>query len=256
MPRKKVVETHYYLKEGQKARNVECIIYPDAVIMPTDEGGQPIGTPWGRIVAYMDNLRVKAALSPLHDEDTYDYDDVQKRRERYVDHHGATEQSVLDEVLPKVGEKKKPHYHLMLCFAGGRTRDGLSQMLAGLVDIPVWRWQVIESVYGATRYLAHMDCKDKPHYNASLVVPFGGFSLAPLADTDDVSSLAVTQEIHKAIADEGIRYYSQLDRWSRRTGDINVMRNVQGRVGYWYRYLSDCSAERAERAERRKAEGA
>ncbi|MDI6545795.1 replication protein [Leuconostoc suionicum] len=111
------------------------------------------GRNWG-IVVYPDSLPKNwkeiistepVAISPLHDKD----------------------------VNPD-GEKKKPHYHLVLNYKGNKSFEQIDEIARALkAPIP----QRISSLTGAVRYLTHMDNPEKYQYDSSLIETYGGFDL-------------------------------------------------------------------------------
>lgn len=111
------------------------------------------GRNWG-IVVYPDSLPKNwkeiistepVAISPLHDKD----------------------------VNPD-GEKKKPHYHLVLNYKGNKSFEQIDEIARALkAPIP----QRISSLTGAVRYLTHMDNPEKYQYDNADIQTFGGFDL-------------------------------------------------------------------------------
>lgn len=115
------------------------------------------------------DLHVPMAVSPLHDRDVYAAD---------KDGH-------------KAGEVKKPHYHVMMCFAGKKSLDQVYQMVAESLGIK--HVEPIDDARGYCRYLTHMDDADKAQYNPADVITISGFDYAGLmaptkAQTDQIRS--------------------------------------------------------------------
>lgn len=225
--------------EKQRARNVETLIYPEDIEVADGE------TVRGRIMSYVEGLRVPAALSPLHDHDPYTLEDVRK----WVKRNEERREDIAwwEAHLPEVGQMKKAHYHLMMSFKGNKTREQLSGMLSDLCAVPVNRWEVIEHWDASLRYLAHLDSKDKYPYNPQEIVGFGGLDLSPLVRSDEISRLNAQEEIRQAIRKEGIRFYNQLLDWAYGTGEYDYIASVSGKTSMWCQYLNGRSAERAAR---------
>ena len=111
------------------------------------------GRNWG-IVVYPESLPKNwkeiistepVAISPLHDKD----------------------------VNPD-GEKKKPHYHLVLNYKGNKSFEQIDEIARALkAPIP----QRVSSLTGAVRYLTHMDNPEKYQYDNADIQTFGGFDL-------------------------------------------------------------------------------
>lgn len=242
-----------YLQKGERARNVECIIYPEDITdLKTDDEGNEVETAFGRIVSFVDALRVPAALSPLHDEDVYDMEGIRKWQKRYLASHAGSTLEEAKEASPRLGDKKKAHYHLMMKFQGAKGPEQLSAMMEGLVTIPTWRWEVIEHVGSSIRYLAHLDCKDKPLYQAAQVIPFGGMDISSLCRTDETSKWEADEAIMYAIREYRFIWFNQLADWASNQGSYEISASIKGRYGYWCQYLQGRSLQR--NADKKKAE--
>lgn len=105
-------------------------------------------------------LRLKgtsSAVSPLHDRD-----------------------------INPTGEKKKPHYHIILSFNNPTTYNNVksfSDDFNGTIPIP------LESVVGYYRYLTHKDNPEKVQYNEEEIKLFNGFDPVELLTESEVTSL-------------------------------------------------------------------
>lgn len=69
------------------------------------------------------------------------------------------------------GELKKPHYHVMIYFAGKKSQSGAQEIFDSICGVGC---TVVESRQGYARYLCHFDNPDKAQYSASDVRAFGG----------------------------------------------------------------------------------
>lgn len=245
------------LGDGEKARNVEFILYDDGIVLPKDAVGNPMVNVHGRLVSFLDSAGLKCALSPVHDLDVYDLEDVIAYRARYAKRHGL--KATAEEVIinsPDVGTPKEPHRHLHCYASGPRTLDWWLDWISPLCETyPAWRVWYIERPDTATRYLAHLDSEDKPHYPATAVEGFGGMDLSPLWHSDEIQTMHADVDIKSAIQSEGIRYYNQLYDWACETGDYNIMRNVKGAHSFWCQYLGGRLAIRNENMKRKSMRG-
>lgn len=84
------------------------------------------------------------------------------------------------------GEKKKPHWHVLLTFSGVKTQSQVKEITKKLnAPLP----QACKDIRGACRYLCHMDNPEKAQYDTKDVVCIGGFDflskIAGAADTDE-----------------------------------------------------------------------
>lgn len=101
-----------------RTRNYASVVYPESA--PDN---------WREI---LDEHRVPAFISPLHDLD----------------------------VNPD-GEIKKAHYHVMLCFEGPKTVEQASSIFN---DIGGVGCEIVNSLRGYARYLCHLDNPEKHQY--------------------------------------------------------------------------------------------
>ena len=88
---------------------------------------------------------LQVAISPLHDRD-----------------------------VDPTGELKKPHYHVILCYAGPTSYNvvkGLTDSLKGPIPQP------LEQVRGYYRYFTHMDNPEKYQYSPDTIETINGFSI-------------------------------------------------------------------------------
>lgn len=94
----------------------------------------------------LDDLRIEWAESPLHDQD-----------------------------INPTGEKKKPHWHLLLCFPNVKSFEQVKS-ICDSINAPIP--QRCQSMRGTVRYMAHLDHPDKAQYSASKIIGHGGFDVA------------------------------------------------------------------------------
>lgn len=121
---------------------------------------------------------ISFAVSPLHDKD------------------------ISDEVSK---ELKKPHYHIILSFAGPTTDKTVNDIMKEInqpIAIP------LESVRGYYRYFVHKDNPEKYQYNEALIELFNGFDVTDVLNNFEVFSCL--KEIQRFILDNHIIEYSHL----------------------------------------------
>lgn len=136
----------------ERYRLFACVLYPES--LPDD------------FLDRIDNLHVKAFLSPLHDKD----------------------------ISPDTGKLKKPHYHLFLMFDGKKSIPAVQRLLIDAIDSNWNPWlEVIQSCYSYSRYLCHLDNGNVPWkriYPIDEVKEFGGADyLATIASNKDFLSI-------------------------------------------------------------------
>lgn len=126
------------------------------------------------------SLHIKAALSPLHDQDTYSAEDVDDWHERHKDNDGRPlthDARGAELVPPEVGQPKPAHWHVLVTFGGPKSYQQLADMFAPL---HVKAFYNVESKDGLLRYFCHLDDPDKARYELDGVTGFGGIDLSAL----------------------------------------------------------------------------
>ncbi len=107
-----------------------------------------------------------------------------------------------DNDITEIGEPKKPHYHLLLCFDGPITLTNVTnyaKRIGAANDVV----QPVGSVRGIVRYFCHKDNPDKYQYTEDVVQCRNGF------DPSDYFNLTVTQQ--KVIKRKLIEYIQDND---------------------------------------------
>ena len=117
-----------------------------------------------------------------------------------------------DKDLTEIGEPKKPHYHVVICFDGPTTYNTAleyAKRVGSANDVI----QPVGSVRGIVRYFCHKDNPDKYQYSEDIIQCRNGF------DPSDYFSLTVTQtkalkrKVTTLIRDNDINEYAELIDW-------------------------------------------
>ena len=92
-----------------------------------------------------------------------------------------------DKDITEIGEPKKPHYHVVICFDGPITYHNVMNYIirVGAANDVV---QPVGSVRGIVRYFCHKDNPDKFQYSEDIIQCRNGF------DPSDYFALTVTQQ--------------------------------------------------------------
>lgn len=114
-----------------------------------------------------------------------------------------------DKDKTDIGEDKKPHYHVMICFDGPTTYNTMLEYgkRVGAANDVV---QPVGSVRGMTRYFCHKDNPDKFQYSEDVIQCRNGF------DPKDYFALTVSQQkafkikVIQFIQDNDIEEYATL----------------------------------------------
>lgn len=112
-----------------------------------------------------------------------------------------------DKDINPTGEKKKAHYHIILCYSGPTTFKCVKSITDSLNQpIPI----ALEQVRGYFRYLTHKDNPEKYQYDEKEITTINDF------DIDNYNDLSVSQinaikiELQKIIRDNDIYEYCDL----------------------------------------------
>lgn len=97
-------------------------------------------------ISILDEDHLCFAVSPLHDLDEFE----------------------------DTGELKKPHFHVILQFAGKKSVEQIQDICDRIGHA---QFSVVQNMRGAVRYLAHLDSPDKHRYNEDDIKVHGGFQL-------------------------------------------------------------------------------
>lgn len=114
-----------------------------------------------------------------------------------------------DKDMTEIGEPKKPHYHVLMCFDGPTTYNTMLEhgKRVGAANDVV---QHVGSVRGIVRYFCHKDNPDKFQYSEDVIQCRNGF------DPKDYFSLTVSQtkaikrRLTSFIRDNDIEEYADL----------------------------------------------
>lgn len=141
-------------------------------------------TDWRDILA---QTGLQCAISPLHDRD-----------------------------IDPDGNPKKPHWHVILCYAGPTSYSVVCKLTEQLhAPIP----QVLEQVRGYYRYFTHMDNPDKAQYDVSDITTINGFSVMDYSELTRSEVDKVLMRLTDCIDSANITEYAVLMRLLRDSGD-------------------------------------
>lgn len=149
----------------------------------------------------LEETGIQFAVSPLHDKD-----------------------------INADGEKKEPHYHVMLQFTGPTTYKNVCNLTEGIGGtIP----KKIESARGYYRYLIHADNPEKEQYEYKDIKCYNGFEV-DLTETEEVIML---KKICSIIRGAEITEYKQLMDYFEDIGDNDFWRLCSKKTIFLNSYL-------------------
>lgn len=150
---------------------------------------------------------LQVAISPLHDMD-----------------------------VDPTGELKKPHYHVILCYAGPTSYN----VVKGLTDslkcpIP----QPLEQVRGYYRYFTHMDNPEKYQYSPDAIETINGFSIMDFVELTKSEVLTVKRKLQSLIREKNILEYSDFMDYLQDSENMEQEYDVASNNTYFFeKYIS------------------
>ena len=160
------------------------------------------------IVDALEELGVQCAISPRHDKDVYTKEDFEKWLRK-------------NEKEPewKVGDLKKPHYHILFHFGGPTTWNNVKQICDTIgATIP----KKVFSNSGYYNYLCHLGEKDKAQYNPKDIRILNGYTIT-LSESEEIQ---LRYDIISDINKEDIKEYRQIVDLYRDNGDVDKFKIV------------------------------
>lgn len=141
-----------------------------------------------------------------------------------------------DKDKTELGEPKKPHYHVMLCFDGPITYQN-AKTYSDRVGSANGVIQPVGSVRGMIRYFCHLDNPDKYQYNESVIQCRNGF------DPKDYFSLTISQQkafkrkVTEFISDNQIEEYAELIDYLLYSDEMDMYDIASQNVFYFTQYI-------------------
>lgn len=103
--------------------------------------------------------------------------------------------------------EKKPHYHIILCYAGPTSYNVVKCITTKLnATIPM----PLEQVRGYYRYLTHEDNPEKAQYDKSEIKHLNGFDIRDFVELTKTEISKIKKEIRDIIYERCITEYSDL----------------------------------------------
>ena len=130
-----------------------------------------------------------------------------------------------DSDLNPTGEKKKPHWHVIICFDSVKSIEQARDFFEKINGVGC---DIVLSKRGYLRYFCHLDNPEKCRYSVNDVLSFGGGDYLTLIESS-ADKLVCMMEIEKFCEMFNVFSYSQLRR---------LLRNYHFD---WYRYVVDNS---------------
>lgn len=110
-----------------------------------------------------------------------------------------------DKDVDPTGEKKKPHYHVILCYPGPVTFKMVNDLMQEFNQpIP----KALESVAGMYKYFTHKDNPDKYQYDEKDIQRFNGFDPNMVLNSEEVYAALI--KIQNFVIELDLYEYSYL----------------------------------------------
>ena len=107
--------------------------------------------------------------------------------------------------IDPTGEPKKPHYHVIACYAGP-TSYNVVKGLTDALNAPIP--QALEQVRGYYRYLTHKDNPEKAQYDEHDIKTINGFDIMDWVELSKSEVLSIKRELQTLIRESDILEYS------------------------------------------------
>ena len=133
------------------------------------------------------------------------------------------------------GSKKKPHYHIMLCYSGPTSFNVVKRITERLnATIP----QVVSNVKGLYRYFTHEDNPEKEPYDKKDILALNGASIGDYIELTKSEILKMKLEIVDWIEKRDILEYRDLLVSLKDCGELELFDFASNHTLLFYNYIS------------------
>ena len=134
------------------------------------------------------------------------------------------------------GEPKKPHYHVILCYAGP-TSYNVVKALTDSLNCPIP--QPLEQVRGYYRYFTHMDNPEKYQYSPDTIETINGFSIMDFVELTKSEVLTAKRKLQSLIRERNILEYSDFMDYLQDSENMEQEYDVASNNTYFFeKYIS------------------
>lgn len=163
-------------------------------------------------------MGLQALISPLHDSDKWESDDLGEPPKH------------------KKGDKKKAHWHIILCFDSVKSRDQIKEITDKLGFVGQIK---VLSIKGSVRYLTHKDNPEKAQYNEKDIINIGAVDLEKLikSKTDlENDSFNLFQRVFNDILEFQLFEFSDLVNFEIGNGDSELFQHIVKHAFFFGQY--------------------
>lgn len=101
------------------------------------------------------------------------------------------------------GEFKKPHWHVLIMFAGKKSPDSVKELTESFGGVGLEKVQTLKAY---ARYLCHLDDDDKAQYNPEEVLCFGGSDYRRYLTKDIEKDVVIGEIVDYILENEGVTF--------------------------------------------------
>lgn len=172
-------------KEQDKGRYWALVVYPSKEELEEKnpdckyDGSQGYGSAPNNWIQLLQDQGLPVAISPLHDQD-----------------------------IEPDGSVKKPHYHVIVCYANNTTFNAVVKTYTSPLNAPIPK--CLASVRGMYRYHCHLDNPEKYQYPDDQRVFLNGFDIAEYVELTRAEETEIIERIRGYIIDNHIYEYCDL----------------------------------------------
>lgn len=138
------------------------------------------------------DLRIPAAVSPIHDSDVWTSADERRNPEHVA------------------GALKKPHRHVVLYYG---SKKSAGQVLADLSELGVRHVERVHETLSYNRYLCHLDDPDKAQYSTDDLIRLNGASCDVERPLTAEQRRHIKSDITQFVRENGVTEYAELVFW-------------------------------------------
>lgn len=124
-----------------------------------------------------------------------------------ADHLAWVESPLHDQDLNPDGEKKKPHWHIMLFFEGKKSYEQVKE-IADKLSAPIPKR--VKNAKGMARYFVHLDNPEKHQYEKDDIKCHGGADVEQYFELSMSSRTSVLRDLMEFISDSEIDNFDDL----------------------------------------------
>ena len=141
-----------------------------------------------------------------------------------------------DKDKTEIGEEKKAHYHVLICFDGPITYSNIMTyaIRVGAANGVV---QPVGSVRGMVRYFCHKDNPDKYQYSEDIIQCRNGFDPSDYFALTATQQKALKRKVINFIRDNEITEYAELIDWLENSDETDMFDIASQNTFFFTQYI-------------------